>query len=316
MLSRRPRPSAAAQDRHRRPQRQPKAATGPIYRNRARAVASHGPHPLFQPQGRSASVDSGLGEGEVQLSLAGRGVGYSTARLSDLTRIVSNFETLVYRIVERSRNLPFRERGRPIKSIQDGCRTFASVPRPGSFALSLKLGRPIGQLSSPGMLDTDEIISEFMDLMDLVNRSRIDEIRERIPDPAYLRNFFGLAKKVAPDGERVRQVGFTAMQGGATRSISVTRPALHIPMPSPEEPSSETVEISGVLRYADAIRGSGDQIKVVTEDGDQHSVEVPQGMMNDIVRPMWDSVVTLSGVRKGNVIVLNDIRESEVETSE
>ena len=32
MLSRRPRPSAAAQDRHRRPQRQPKAATGPIYR--------------------------------------------------------------------------------------------------------------------------------------------------------------------------------------------------------------------------------------------------------------------------------------------
>ena len=61
MLSRRPHPSAAAQDRHRRPQRQPKAATGPIYRNRARTVASHGPHPLFQPQGRSASVDSGLG---------------------------------------------------------------------------------------------------------------------------------------------------------------------------------------------------------------------------------------------------------------
>ena len=59
MLSRRPRPSAAAQDRHRRPRRQPKAATGPIYRNRARTVASHGPHPLFQPQGRSASVDSG-----------------------------------------------------------------------------------------------------------------------------------------------------------------------------------------------------------------------------------------------------------------
>ena len=38
----------------------PRTATGPIYRNRARTVASHGPHPLFQPQGRSASVDSGL----------------------------------------------------------------------------------------------------------------------------------------------------------------------------------------------------------------------------------------------------------------
>ena len=73
MLSRRPRPSAAAQDRHRRPQRQPKAATGPIYRNRARTVASHGPHPLFQPQGRSASVDSGLEGQGVEVQLFDRG---------------------------------------------------------------------------------------------------------------------------------------------------------------------------------------------------------------------------------------------------
>ncbi len=80
MLSRRPRPSAAAQDRHRRPQRQPKAATGPIYRNRARTVASHGPHPLFQPQGRSASVDSGLGNRSRQDR---RGVTNQTVAVAD-----------------------------------------------------------------------------------------------------------------------------------------------------------------------------------------------------------------------------------------
>ena len=76
MLSRRPRPSAAAQDRHRRHQLQPKAATGPIYRNRARTVASHGPHPLFQPQGRSASVDSGLADVNVSIFFHG-GYAYS-----------------------------------------------------------------------------------------------------------------------------------------------------------------------------------------------------------------------------------------------
>ena len=258
-----------------------------------------------------------LGEGEIQVSLAGRGVGYGTARLSDFTRVVSNFETLVYRIVERARNLPFRERGRPIKGIQDGYQPFASVPRPGSFAVSLKLGRPVGQLSFPGMIDTDEIISEFLDLMDLVNRSRITELKERIPEPSYLRNFLGLAKNMAPDGKRIRQVGFTAMNGGATRSVSVTRPALDFPMPPPEEPpSSKTVEISGVLRYADATRGSGNQIRVVSEGGDQYVVAVPSGMMNDIVRPMWDSDVIISGVLKGKVIVLHDIRESDTDLSE
>ena len=254
-----------------------------------------------------------LSEAEMQLSLSGPEVGSGTAPLSDLTRIVGNVEDFIYRITEWTRDLPFRERGRLPKDIKDNYRTFASVPRSGSFAISLKLGSPIGQLSSSGMSETSKIINEFMDIIELAYSSNIMKMEARVPDPAYLRKFRELAEDIAPDGERIHQVGFTAIRKGNTRSVLFTRSAPLLPMPPVEESdTSEIVEISGVLRYADA-SGKKNQIRVVNDDArKQHRVEVPTGMMNDIVRPMWDAKVTVRGVRKGNSkdITLQDIWES------
>lgn len=164
------------------------------------------------------------------------------------------------------------------------------------------------------MSGTSEIVNEFMDMLELVNSSAIAEMEKRVRDPAYLRNFLGMAKKIAPDGERIHQVGFTAVHQGNTRLVSITKPPSEIPMsgtmPHIEEPAdSATVKISGVLRYADAV-GKKNQIRVVDEN-DQYRVEVPEGKMNGIVRPMWASKVTVTGARKGTAIVLQDIRKAE-----
>ena len=173
-----------------------------------------------------------LGDGEMQLSLSGPEVGSGTALLSDLTRIVGNVEDFIYRIIEWTRDLPFRERGRLPKDIKDNYRTFASVPRSGSFAISLKLGSPIGQLSSSGMSETSKIINEFMDIIELAYSSNIMKMEARVPDPAYLRKFRELAEDIAPDGERIHQVGFTAIRNGNTRSVSITKPAAALPKPA------------------------------------------------------------------------------------
>lgn len=255
-----------------------------------------------------------LGDGEMQMSLSGPVVGSGTALLSDFKRIVDNVETFIYCTIEWMMDRPFREKGSPPKDIKDNYLAFTSVPRPGSFAVSLKISRPIHQPSFPGMSGTSEIVNEFMDMMELVNSSTIPEMEKRVRDPAYMRKFLELAKKIAPDGERIRQVGFTAVHHGNTRLVSITKPAseISIPctMPHIEEPSdSATVKISGVLQYADAV-GKNNQIRVVDEN-DQYRVEVPTGMMNDIVRPMWDSKVTVTGARKGTAIVLQDIRKAE-----
>lgn len=249
-----------------------------------------------------------LSDAEMQLRLSGPEVGSGVAPLSDFKRIIGAVEESIHRIVERMGGSSYRKNGPPKKHVQDNYRIYTLAPIPGSFAVPLKLGNPKGQR----MLDTSEIVNEFMDLMELANSSNIAEIEARVPDPAYMRKFLELAKEIAPDGERIHQVGFAAVHHGNTRRVSITKLASALPKPSVAgSDESETIEVSGVLRYADA-SGKKNQIRVVEENvGKQHRVEVPEGKINGIVRPMWDSKVTVTGVRKGNAIILQDIRKAE-----
>jgi hypothetical protein len=252
-----------------------------------------------------------LEEDEMQMNLSGRGVGFGVVNSEEFISRVTISSNLIFRIVEMRRKKPFRERGRISKDIKDDYELYVAVPRAASFSVTLKLGRPTSQVPLPGMLDTTEVINEFMDLMELANKSKISEIQERIPDPAYFRNFMALAKKMAPDGENVRQLGFTTTRGGTERYVEVTKPAKDFPSPVieklPEE--LEKVQVTGVLRYADGTQDSG-LIKIIDENsGEKSTIKVPEGMMGDIVRPMWDSVVTIKGLRQGQVITLEDIQE-------
>jgi hypothetical protein len=253
-----------------------------------------------------------LEDDEMQMNIAGRGVGFGVVNSDEFISRVSNSSNLIFRIVERRRKKPFRERGRLKKNIKENYELFVSVPRAASFSVTLKLGRPMGQLPLPGMSDTVEVINEFMDLMDLVNRSKIQEIQECIPDPAYFRNFMALSKKMAPDGDNVRQVGFTAVSGGKERFVEVTKPANEFPstVTGKLPVEHEFIEVKGILRYADGTHGDSGLIKIVDENsGEKHTIKVPKGMMSDIVRPMWDSVVTIKGKRQGKIITLEDIQE-------
>ena len=253
-----------------------------------------------------------LGDDELQLSLAGPEVGYGFVNSNEFLTRVGDSSRLLHRIVERKRNKPFRERGRLVKDIKENYELFISTPRAASFAVTLKLGSPMGQQSFPEFRGVPEIVDEFIDLLELANKAKVSEIRERIPEQAYFRNFLGLARRIAPDGQRIRQVGFTVIRGSSQRSVGITRRAEEFgPLRREESPpiESQTVTVQGVLRYADATGKGSDQIKVIDEKQEQHLVRVPEGMMNDIVRPMWNSIVKITGTVQNNYIMLDDIQE-------
>lgn len=271
-----------------------------------------------------------LGEDEIQLSLSGQDVGFGVVTSDEFLGRVTDSSKLIQRIVERQNNKPFRESGPPEKSLTESYKLFLSTPRAASFSVTLKLGRPMGQPSLPGIphhktSETKAIIDEFMDLVELANNLKVSEIQERIPDPAYRRNFFSLAKKIAPDGERIRQVGYTTTRRGVERFVEITKPASELPIPTDTGnvvvPSkllaTETATIQGRLLYADSTKSKSDKIKVIDEEGKTHNVKVPEGMMNDIVRPMWNLPIRIKGVRKkagrGSLIELQDIEQVETE---
>ena len=246
---------------------------------------------------------------ELQMSLSGSEVSRGLAPHSAIYGRVDNTGKLIHRTAERKLGRQFREGGQPVKEVRDNYRMMVSVPREGSFAVTLKFGSLIqpAQPALTGMFDVASVMDEFMQLIGLVNQSRDDVIQDLIADEAYLRNFFNLAKRIAPDGESIRQVGFTAIRNGSEHSVALTRPADEIIAPSPTAPpdaDEESVVIRGVLRFADAISGSDAQIRVVDSEGKPHPVDVPAGMMNDIVRPMWDERVVIQGMRAGNRITM------------
>lgn len=241
-----------------------------------------------------------LGEDELQISMSGHEVGFGFIRSDELMNRIETSSRMIYRICERQGGEQFREKGPTKKKMLESHPIFLSVPRAASFAMTLKLGDLVGQPSLPGLSGAAEVIDEFMELMGLVSQRKTSEIEKRINDPAYYRNFLGLAKKLAPDGEQIRQVGFTVLRNGKESAVDVIIPQSEFPSPYTEESSAkiETVTIRGKLLFADATREKSNKIRIIDEGGKAHTVSVPSGMMNDIVSPHWNSLVEVKVTRK------------------
>ncbi len=251
-----------------------------------------------------------LGNVEVQLSLVGAAAAGGMASLPDLLSRVDSFQKLVFRTAQR--RIDGEYTSRVPNKVTNGYRAFAAAPTAGSFAIGIRLAHSGDQPSFPGMLGTEEIVTELMDLLEYANESRTDEIAERIPDLHFRQNFLGLSKKLAPDGRRIRQVGFTSVNGAGVRTLSVTTPASDFlsPRREPRGPDTSVVTVSGLLRLADA---SGRKIRLHGKNDSKHDVLVPRGLMDDIVRPMWNSHVTVRGSLRGKqkLIRLFEIWESD-----
>ena len=260
-----------------------------------------------------------LAADEMQLSISGDDVGHGFIAANEFMTRIENVLKLVNRTVERLDNRPFRRRGRMPKYLVDSYEPFISTPRAASFATTVKLASPIAKKSSRSAMGAHEIFDELMDLMDMINNSRVEEIRERIPNSEYLHNFLDLSKKIAPDGDRIRQVGFTTVRSGHQRAVPLTRPATEINLqPSiirtdyqvshiiPKAPEEE--RLAGVLLGAEVRRNNTDNIKIVDDDGKVHEVHVTEeGRLDEFVRPLWHSRVLVVCTRQGSRLILQEI---------
>ena len=68
--------------------------------------------------------------------------------------------------------------------------------------------------------------------------------------------------------------------------------------------------ITGRLLYANAISNEKKTIGLVDENGESHNIRVPEGMMKDIVSPLWEKIVTVTASYNGREIQLENIRRA------
>ena len=256
-----------------------------------------------------------LEEDELQMAISGKSVSVGIAPSEQLVMRIEDARKLILRTVERLLGRPYREYGAARGAVRE-YGLFVSVPRAGSFAVALRVSRPKplpGFEKELEFVHSSQIIDEIMSCLESFSRSEEKELREKIPLEAYYRNFVGIAKNLAPDGTEVRQVGFTALRAGQARKVSLTRPRDEIKLaPERKEELKAKAEarlatITGRLLLADARHSGKEKIQLIDDAGQAHDVIVPEGMMSDIVKPLWEERVRVTGFYKKKAIRLEDI---------
>ncbi len=244
---------------------------------------------------------------EMQISLAGSEVAYGMVAADEYDERTKIIEMLTYRTAERKRGDSYRTAGKIDPVIKNSFRRYYSAPRAASFAVTLRIGKN----SNPNQLSffkgdmISEVIEELFENLKLMNESREDELREVIDDEDYYQNFVSLAKSLAPDGQRISQVGFTIYRPGRSERFGFVRKKTDFfkPQIEPGDGDAEIITITGVLRGADA---DTSKIKINADEGGIYSIKVPQGM-RDIVKMYWEEQTKVTFRRKGKRLTLLDL---------
>ena len=255
-----------------------------------------------------------LHDNEFQMSIAGNAIGYGIAPTDAFLDRVEKTETLLYRTAERKLNKPYRDRGRREKALQENLELYMTAPRAASFAVTFKVGGS-DQINMPGMSLSEEIIDELLECLDIFTRGDEEKLKKQINEEAYYRNFTSLARGLAPDGEIVKVVGFTTLRRGEVKKVTLVAKNSELLLKQPTHrtvpdlaQAADTVQVSGTLKMADSRKKGKDEIQIIDSDNVRHTIIVPPGMMSDIVKPLWETQVLVTGIQKGEKISLQDIR--------
>jgi hypothetical protein len=232
----------------------------------------------------------GLDPGEFQMSLVGQSVGFGIVEGSQFLRRADVLEKMLVRNAERLRGMPFRESGSPNPQSLDGFEVFYSVPRAASFAISIRLGRPKGQLMLPGFVSVQNVVDDFLDCVEKFNEGKAEELRRHFDSDPYFNNFHALARKLAPDGQKISNVGFTSIRGDERRETSLSHPA--DPAIRKVEGESTIVRVVGEIHKADELRPGTPSVGIRDLHGEVHQVFVPAGL-GEIVKPYWGERVEI-----------------------
>jgi hypothetical protein len=189
---------------------------------------------------------------------------------------------------------------------------FLSVPRAASFAVTIRFGHSTSQIAIPGAESQTFLIDELLNNIELLNEGNYSKLNTTIREEDYRRNFIALIEKLAPDGDRVKLVGFTVKRNNETKIVPLTKikTDFHIDDIESivENTKPENIELIGILSFADSKKST---IKLTDKDNNDYIVKVPKGLLSDVVKPYFEEEVILIGTRVGKVIELNDLELNE-----
>jgi hypothetical protein len=246
-----------------------------------------------------------LSDAEIQFSVLGDAVMYGVVLFDEFVKRLSTFRTVLERTTLRLFKTPYKRSSKIPKSIMP-FETVLTTAEAGSFAIILKLATPTEkytQRTLPGLAPKpSEVFEEVVSGIELINNLDDEGLKNRITDESYYINFRSLIRDMAPDGEKIKQVGLIT----ARKSVGLTKPKKEIPAVPQMEKIEEVkkVTITGILDYARSRRD--DVIGLTDEKEKHHLIKIDKGM-DDLVKSYFMDNVKVTGTFSHPYIIPTEI---------
>ena len=261
---------------------------------------------------------------EFILSLQGIEADVGWLEHQSFTKLIS----MVYYLIRNTLGLVKNHDYQKLPQLNNSYRMLVNTPVKGSFRIGVKLFQsvqPQEQTRLPNVTAYDDVFSRILGNFEELNNGNIEALRENFNNDKYFHNFIGLAKELAPDGERITAVSMETKIEGARKILMFDRTKEEINQINlpPEENtftedfniSKETETITGVLQYANAM-DDNKEVKLLCDDGSRWIIVVRESFAEHVVKPYFGDRVTIVGRhmfqhRKSRRLYLDDIRGSE-----
>ncbi len=256
-----------------------------------------------------------LDNNEIQFSLVGNSVSFGKIHSKEFLNRFQIMEQITYRTAERFEKMPYRKTGTVSSEIKHLYEPYLSVPVAGSYAVTICLSKPESQLGIFEDTRAQKVIDEILFCIEKINNNDLEAIEDHIQDKEYSKDFIAKAKALAPDGDKIKQVGLTVLRNGKEKTVSYQKIGKEIkvnnkPISSETVPTNQVIieqkQLVGILQVAD---GGNNKIKIVTKNEGTKVVFVPSGL-KDIVKIFFEEEVVINVEWNGKKMTMIDILEA------
>ena len=262
------------------------ACSEPVLRNERVSIIKQAHFVLTLAESDGVEISSN----KFNFSIDGSDVGNGFAREDVFKAAFDSFITLVKRTYQRLQGVKFNSASSKSASLP----IFVSVPIAGSFAVDVHLGDYINPELDGFKNETNlaATVEDVVICLEAVEENNLAVVRERIQDDVYYANFVALARKLRPKNEGMSIVKVVGKTKIFSQSAVLTNKARSIQdLLVADKKQEHTVEVRGLLRVASKKGQGREVVEICDREGIWHRAHVPEELMADIVRPLWDKRV-------------------------
>jgi hypothetical protein len=236
---------------------------------------------------------------DIMIALRGGEIGSGSGPLDLILEKTAGFRSLLYRVAEWAGQYPFRSQGPPPSDLRNLIEARAIEPAAGSYKLEVRLAEPIQRdVFEPVRVPATEVVERLFGFLKGLTEGTRDDLEHLVPEPNYRKALLQLTRNILPAGRRLREIGIYRKNDDELQSVYLTgsvSPRIREAIPR------DTPNLGGDQSYRGTLRAvhlDKNWLSVILPDGKQLRFSTPPEMLDDVVGPMVNKQVVVTGGKR------------------